>query len=175
MALFPLVSLLLRLTFSLPFVAYFFVWCGIIFIVCSTILLLIFVPKILRWKSKGSDRSSASSRFSTNTRSKWSQAQGNYASHAPPPPQSQQEGEPPTMNRVSKPVSEVETMRVKQVEFSGEEREHIHRRDTLLDEVKDLVLEKHNIDITSIIDEAVAVTDKDDAKKQQESTVVESA
>lgn len=154
-------------------------WCGIIFIVCSTILLLIFVPKILRWKSKGSDRSSASSRFSTKTKSKWSQAQGNHASRAPP----QQEGELPTMNPVPRPVSEVETKHLKQVAFSGEESELIHRRDTLLDEVKDLVLEKHNIDITSIIlslritsaDEAVAVTDEDNAQTQQESTVVESA
>ncbi len=145
MGFFPLVSLLIRLTFSLPFVAYFFVWCGIIFIVCSTILLLIFVPKILRWKSKGSDRSSASSRFSTRTKSKWSQAQGNHASSYAPP-QSQHEGELPTMNRAPRPVSEVETKHVKQVAFSGEESELFHR--DKLDEIKDLVLEKHNIDIT---------------------------
>ena len=151
-------------------------WCGIIFIVCSTILLLIFLPKILRWKSQGSDRSSAPSRFSTKP--KWSQAQGNHASHAPP--QSQQEGEFPAMNRVPMSVSEVETKHVKQVAFAGEESELIHR-DKLLDKVKDLVLEKHNIDITSIIlkitraDEAVAVTDEDDAQANQESTVVESA
>ena len=171
-----------RLTFSLPFVAYFFVWCGIIFIVCSTILLLIFVPKILKWKSKGSDRSSVVSRFSTKTKSKWSQAQaqGSHASHSHASPQSQQEGELAAMNRVPRPVSEVETKHVKQVAFAGEESELIHRRDVLLDKVKDLVLEKHNIDITSIIlkirrAEEVAVTDQDDAQAQPESTVVESA
>ena len=84
------------------------------------------------------------------------------------------------MNRVPMSVSEVETKHVKQVAFAGEESELIHR-DKLLDKVKDLVLEKHNIDITSIIlkikraDEAVAVTDEDDAQANQESTVVESA
>jgi hypothetical protein len=31
--------------------AYFFVMCGIIFIICTTILFLIFVPKIIRWKN----------------------------------------------------------------------------------------------------------------------------
>ena len=133
------------------------------------------MPKILRWKSKASDQSSAPSRFSTKT-NKWSQAQGNNVSLAPP--HSQQEGSIPEMNRVPRSVSEVETKHAKQVAFAGEESELIHREK--LDEVKDLVLEKHNIDITSIIlkithaEEAVAVTDEDDAQAQPESMVAES-
>jgi hypothetical protein len=63
----------------------------------------------------------------------------------------------------------------KRISFGDKENELIHREK--LDEIKDLVLEKHNIDITSIIftveraDEAVPVAD--DA--QPESMADESA
>jgi len=123
--------------------AYFFVWCGIIFIVCSTILLLIFVPKIVRWKSKSNDRSATASKFSSNA--KWSQ--GNNASHASP--HSREEGGMQEMNNVPNPLCEVETKHAKQATFAGGESELIDREK--LNEIKDLVLEKHNIDITSII------------------------
>jgi len=151
--------------------AYFFVWCGIIFIICTTILLLIFVPKIVRWKSKSTNQSATASKFSTNT--KWSH--GNNASHASA--QSQQ-GDTPATNRAASSASEVESKYVKkQVTFADKESELIYREK--LDEIIDLVMEEHKIDITSIIlkikraDEALPVTGEDDA--HPESTVVESA
>jgi hypothetical protein len=168
--------------FSSRFVAYFFVWCGIIFIICTTILLLIFVPKIVRRKSKSGNQPS---RFSTNTR--WSQSPGNNASRASA---YSQQGDTPATNRAASSASEVESKYVKQVTFADKESEHvkqvtfadkeselIHREK--LDEVKDLVMEEHKIDITSIIlkikraDEALPVTGEEDA--HPESTVVESA
>jgi hypothetical protein len=146
------------------------VWCGIIFIICTTILLLIFVPKIVRRKSKSGNQPS---RFSTNTR--WSQSPGNNASRASA--QSQQ-GDTPATNRAASSASEVESKYVKkQVTFADKESELIYREK--LDEIIDLVMEEHKIDITSIIlkikraDEAVPVTGEDDA--QPGSTVVESA
>ena len=155
--------------FSSRFVAYFFVWCGIIFIICTTILLLIFVPKIVRRKSKSGNQPS---RFSTNTR--WSQSPGNNASRASA---YSQQGDTPATNRAASSASEVESKYVKQVTFADKESELIHREK--FDEVKDLVMEEHKIDITSIIlkikraDEALPVTGEDDA--HPESTVVESA
>ena len=146
-------------------------WCGIIFIICTTTLLLIFVPKIVRWKSKSTNQSATASKFSTNT--KWSH--GNNASHASA--QSQQ-GDTPATNRAASSASEVESKYVKkQVTFADKESELIYREK--LDEIIDLVMEEHKIDITSIIlkikraDEAVPVTGEDDA--QPGSTVVESA
>jgi len=147
------------------------VWCGIIFIICTTILLLIFVPKIVRWKSKSTNQSATASKFSTNT--KWSH--GNNASHASA--HSQQECDTPTMNRAASSASEVKSKYVKQVTFADKESELVYREK--LDEIIDLVMEEHKIDIASIIlkikraDEAVPVTGEDDA--QPESTVVESA
>jgi competence protein ComGC len=90
--------------FLFPIAAYFFVWCGIIFIICSTILLLIFVPKVVRWKSGANERSTATSKFS----SKWSH--GNNASHASNvvSAHSQQTGDIPTISRAVSSVSEVE-------------------------------------------------------------------
>jgi hypothetical protein len=65
----------------------------------------------------------------------------------------------------------------KRVSFVDKESELIHREK--LDEIKDLVLEKHNIDITSIIlqieraDEAVPV--EDDAQPESMADESESA
>jgi hypothetical protein len=144
--------------------------------------LLIFVPKIVRWKSKSGNQPS---RFSTNTR--WSQSPGNNASRASAYSQqeyasrasahSQQECDTPTMNRAASSASEVKSKYVKQVTFADKESELVYREK--LDEIIDLVMEEHKIDIASIIlkikraDEAVPVTGEDDA--QPESTVVESA
>ena len=52
--------------------AYFFVWCGIIFVVCTSILLLIFVPKVVRFLSKAHNRPGAS---------RWSNSQTAGGSH----------------------------------------------------------------------------------------------
>ncbi len=46
--------------------AYFFVWCGIIFIVCTSILLLIFVPKVVRFLSKAHNRPGTSGMWSNS-------------------------------------------------------------------------------------------------------------
>ena len=53
------------------------------------------------------------------------------------------------MNNVPNPLCEVETKHAKQATFAGGESELIDREK--LNEIKYLVLEKHNIDITSII------------------------
>ena len=142
--------------------------------------MLIFVPKIVRWKSKSGNQPS---RFSTNTR--WSQSPGNNASRASAYSQQEyasrasahsQQVDTPAMNRVASSASEVESKYVKQVTFADKESELNREK---LDEIIDLVMEEHKIDIASIIlkikraDEAVPVTGEDDA--QPESTVVESA
>ena len=142
--------------------------------------MLIFVPKIVRWKSKSGNQPS---RFSTNTR--WSQSPGNNASRASAYSQQEyasrasahsQQVDTPAMNRVASSASEVESKYVKQVTFADESELNREK----LDKIKDLVMEEHKIDITSIIlkikraDEAVPVTGEDD-DAQPESTVVESA
>ena len=122
------------------------------------------MPKVLRWKSGASDRSATANKFT----SKWSH--GNNAHH---------EGVIPKIRLLF--VSEVENKNASRgdtrVSFDDKESELIHLHRQKLDEIKDLVLETHNIDITSIIlkveraDEAVPVAD--DA--QQESMADESA
>jgi len=145
---------LLAIVYDTPS-AYFFVWCGIIFIICTTILLLIFVPKVIRWKSGASDRSTTANKFTSN----WSH--GNNASSAP--------------SHSSQVENKNASSGDKRVSFDDKESELIHREK--MDEIKDLVMEKHNIDITYIIlkveraDEAVPVAD--DA--QPESMADESA
>jgi len=143
--------------------AYFFVWCGIIFIICSTILMLIFVPKIIRWKSGASDRSATAT---SNFASKWSH--GNNASQVST--HFKQAGDP-TMSRAVSSVSEVENKNTSSGgnSFTDKESELTHREK--LDKIKDLVMEKHNIDIRSIIlnvehaDEAMPVAD--DAQSEE--------
>ena len=142
--------------------AYFFVWCGIIFIVCTTILLLIFVPKVVRFLSKASNRSA--SKFS----SKWSNVSQN--------------SNPPTavggksVSHAASTVSEVEdkadknatttTMTSannnnKRVSFADDGNELTKDK---LEELKGLIMTEHNIDITPMLlkidgaEEAVLVT-----------------
>ena len=139
--------------------AYFFVWCGIIFIVCTTILLLIFVPKFVRFLSKASNRP-ATSKFS----SKWSNV--SQSSN----PQTAVGGK--SFSHAASTVSEVEdkadknvtTMTGatnKRVSFADDESENIKEK---LEELKGLIMTEHNIDITPILlkidgaEEAVLVT-----------------
>eukprot|EP00984_Skeletonema_dohrnii_P016849 scaffold7548_cov104-Skeletonema_dohrnii-CCMP3373.AAC.3 len=152
-----------------------------IFIVGVPLLVIVYNDPSVRWKSKSGNQPS---RFSTNTR--WSQSPGNNASRASAYSQQEyasrasaysQQGDTPATNRAASSASEVESKYVKQVTFADKESELIHREK--LDEIKDLVMEEHKIDITSIIlkikraDEALPVTGEDDA--HPESTVVESA
>lgn len=158
------------------------------------------MPKVLRWKSGASDRPATTSKFS----SKWSH--GNKASSIPSHSHSSHhEGDNFAISRAVSSVSEGESVnasrRDKRVSFDGKESdasegenvnafggnkrvsfvdkesELIHREK--LDEIKDLVLEKHNIDITSIIlqieraDEAVPV--EDDAQPESMADESESA
>jgi hypothetical protein len=130
------------------------------------------VPKVLRWKSGASDLSTTANKFS----SKWSR--GNNSSSAPSH-SSHHEGDIPTIRRLT--ASEVENKNASRGDkrvsfgFGDKESELIHREK--LDEIKDLIMEEHNIDIASIIlkveraDEAVPVAD--DA--QPESMADESA
>lgn len=129
--------------------AYFFVWCGIIFVVCTSILLLIFVPKVIRFLSKAHNRPGAS---------RWSNTQTAGGTH--------------TVNHAASMVSEVEdkadknatTMTSasdKRVSLADDESEHTQEK---FEELKGLIMAEHNIDITPILmkidgaDEAVLVT-----------------
>ena len=141
--------------------AYFFVWCGIIFVVCTSILLLIFVPKVVRFLSKASNRS-ASNKFS----SKWSNVSQN--SH----PQTAGGGNTFSHSHAASTVSEVEdkadknastmtSAKNKRVSFADDESENTKEK---LEELKGLIMAEHNIDITPILlkidgaEEAVLVT-----------------
>ena len=113
------------------------------------------MPKVLRWKSGASDRSTTANKFTSN----WSH--GNNASYAP--------------SHSSQVENKNASRGDKRVSFDDKESELIHREK--MDEIKDLVMEKHNIDITSIIlkveraDEAMPVSDN----AQPESIADESA
>lgn len=120
--------------------AYFFVWCGIIFIICTTILLLIFVPKVVRWMSPEKKGGMLTS--------KWTSSQGSAAAAST------------ALDGVASTVSDVENKggsslpekaprSNKRVSFSDKESELIYRKK--MDELKDLILKEHNIDVTSII------------------------
>ena len=123
--------------------AYFFVWTGIIFIVCTSILLLIFVPKLVTWKNPPKKNNSSGSKWSS------------YGS-AVQSPTSKASG---VLSHQSSVVSEVETKKdtssipekgeTKRVSFSDKQSDLIYR--AKLDEIKAKVLEEHNIDISSIL------------------------
>ena len=140
--------------------AYFFVWCGIIFIVCTTILLLIFVPKMIRWNSGSSNANGSASRSSMSRfSSKWTSTSRHSQTVAG--------GGIPTASRASSAVSDVTATapaRVnKLVSFASDSGNEFNEEK--LEELKGLIMAEHNIDITSIIrkidggaEEAVLVT-----------------
>jgi len=138
--------------------AYFFVWCGIIFIVCTTILLLIFVPKVVRFLSKASNRSA--SKFS----SKWS----NVSQNSNPPTAVGGKSFSHAASTVSevgdkadKKATTMTSANNKRVSFVDDESELAKDK---LEELKGLIMTEHNIDITPILlkidgaEEAVLVT-----------------
>jgi hypothetical protein len=156
--------------------AYFFVWCGIIFIVCSTILLLIFMPKIIRWKSlvnknKKSSRGGPSMGGSVDViRNRISQdAVSRDESHGSSMETSNMGSAVSDMRKRisnqrsssgvgsndfdSTPVSD--SKKHVTFAFADKNSELAHREK--LHELQHLILERHNIDITSIIMEIEGV------------------
>jgi hypothetical protein len=156
--------------------AYFFVWCGIIFIVCSTILLLIFVPKIIRWKSllnKNKIRSrggpsmggsvdvirnrisrDAVSRDESHGSSMETSNVGSAVSDMRKRISNQTSSSGVGSNNFdSTPVSD--SKKHVTFAFADKNSELAHREK--LHELQHLILERHNIDITSIIMEIEGV------------------
>ena len=153
--------------------AYFFVWCGIIFIICTSILSLIFVPKVIRWKSKiraSNVNGSGASRWTTQNSTSQAPAGGGIptVSRASNSAVSDGDGTAAAPARVNKHVS-----------FASNDSGNEFTEDKL-EELKGLIMAEHNIDITSIIrkidggaEEAVPVTAdappvEDDSKEKEE-------
>lgn len=125
--------------------AYFFVWCGLIFIVCSSILLLIFAPKFFRWRSWNKTSQA------NNTSSDWRQSHAT-ASHA---------ADVPALNRASdveqgdvgqgdeNSTNHNDEVCRKRVSFNDKRNELIQR--DKLKQLKELIIDEHNIDATPII------------------------
>lgn len=133
--------------------AFFFVWTGIIFIVTSSILLLIFIPKLITWKTppkkqSGNKWSSYGSANSAGpTKGVMSSHQSSVVSEVEKPDKTIPEKDP---NSVLSGSKDSESMQKnKRVSFSDKQSDAIHREK--LQDIKDLVLEEHNIDISSII------------------------
>ena len=151
---------LLVIVYNDPY-AYSFFWCGIIFIVCTTILLLMFVPKIKRWKTwsakqdkkkftqggsiqtSGSNVGSAVSDTSKILVSTGSNAEtgSNVGDGSDIKIRIASVGDSADagLNVVSK----------KNVTFADKESKLTYHEK--LDELKGLIMERHNIDILSII------------------------
>lgn len=120
--------------------ALFFVWTGIIFIVCTTILGLIFLPKVIKWKMPKQEPSQTqTSSYGRASGSQIIKVEG-AISHQSSTATSQVE------NRET-PETENETR--KHVSFGDKQSELTHRQ--MLDDIKNCVLEEHNIDISSIM------------------------
>lgn len=122
--------------------ANFFVWTGIIFIVCTSILGLIFVPKVASWRwptKKVSIRNKWSSYGSAGARPTSKASGPNYSQ-----PLSSGTSE---VDKKEKLIPEKKAGR--RVSFSDKQSELSYRQK--LDDLTSLVLEEHNIDISSII------------------------
>ena len=105
--------------------ANFFVWAGIIFTVSSTILGLIFVPKVMSWKCPKPNK---------------------------------------TPTKVGKHVTgKRETLST--LHFSDKQSELLHRH--TLNDLQSLVLEKYNIDISSVILKLHATVENDSGDKEE--------
>jgi hypothetical protein len=141
--------------------AYFFVWCGIIFIVCTTILLLMFVPKIKRWKTwsakknkrklsqGGSIQNSGSVGGAVSDTSKYLASQGSVAETGSNVGGTDSDIKRQTPSLRSPADAESNVGSTKSVSFADKQSEITHHEQ--LDELKSLIVERHNIDITPII------------------------
>jgi len=143
--------------------ASFFVWTGIIFIVTSSILLLIFVPKLITWKTpapknSGNKWSSYGSANSAGpTKGVISSHQSSIVSEVEKPDKTIPEKDPNSVPFSGSKDSE-SMQKNKRVSFSDKQSDAIYREK--LDDIKDLVLEEHNIDISPIISKLLNDSDK---------------
>ena len=133
--------------------AYFFVFTGIIFVVSSSILLLIFIPKFVTWKqpalkknvNKWSSYGTATSAGPTKG-GVVSSLQSSVVSEAEKPERTISEEDPKSVSFAGK---DSENQKNKRVSFSDKQSDAIYR--DKLEDIKGLVLEEHNIDISPII------------------------
>ena len=152
---------LLVIVYNDPY-AYSFVWCGIIFTVCSTILLLMFVPKIKRWKTWSANKDKTKFTQGGSIQTSGSNVGGAVSDTSKILVSTGSNAE--TGSNVGDAGSDIKrriasvgssanaglnVVTKKNVTFADKESKLTYHEK--LDELKGLIMERHNIDILSII------------------------
>lgn len=137
--------------------AYFFVWCGLIFVVCSSILLLIFGPKLLRWRSWNSSRTRQTP--SNTYSSDWRQSQATTS----------QTADGAGLNGASdveqgSEVSKNQNNDGRRKRVSFDHKSYEHKQSDKLEQLRKLIEEEHNIDVSPIILKLDDINEEDENK-----------
>ena len=129
--------------------AYFFMWTGIIFIISTSILFLIFIPKILTWRTPA-PKKSWSTYGSASGGGAGVSLEQSFTNRASGIISEAEKQDKATDKQVSlDKQNDSETQKDKHVSLLNKQSYNVDRDS--LDYLKNLVLEEYNVDITSVI------------------------